>query len=167
MNTLRNASIILFFWSMPAMAAPPSDASLKQLLAITQAQKLLDDMRAQIDSLMNNAIEQGLNGQTPNAEQQQAITNMRKRMVALMQNALVWENVEPIYLRVYKESLTEEEVAGMLSFYKTPAGQAVINKMPVIMQKTMLEFQQIMSGWLPQMQKIQQDFVTELKAAGN
>jgi hypothetical protein len=152
---------------MAAMAAPPSDGSLKQLLAVTQAQKLLDGMRAQFDSLMNNAIQQELKGKTPTAKQQQAIANMRKGMVALMQGALAWEKIEPMYLRLYKESFTEEEVAGMLSFYKTPAGQAVINKMPVMMQKTMLELQKMMSGMAPQMQKIQQDFVAELKAASN
>jgi hypothetical protein len=152
---------------MAAMAAPPSDGSLKQLLAVTQARKLLDGMRAQFDSLMNNAIQQELKGKTPTAKQQQAIANMRKRMVALMQGALAWEKIEPMYLRLYKESFTEEEVAGMLSFYKTPAGQAVINKMPVMMQKTMLELQKMMSGMAPQMQKIEQDFVAELKAASN
>lgn len=167
MNALRNALIVLLFWSMAAMAAPPSDGSLKQLLAVTQARKLLDGMRAQFDSLMNNAIQQELKGKTPTAKQQQAIANMRKRMVALMQGALAWEKIEPMYLRLYKESFTEEEVAGMLSFYKTPAGQAVINKMPVMMQKTMLELQKMMSGMAPQMQKIQQDFVAELKAASN
>ena len=90
---------------------------------------------------------------------------MKDRMVALVQGEFAWEKLEPMYLRIYKESFTEEEVAGMLSFYKTPAGQAVIYKMPALMQKSMLEVQKMMFGFAPQIQKIQQDFVAEMIAA--
>lgn len=165
MNVLRNALIVLLFSSTTAMALPASESSIKQLLAVTQAQKLLDGVRIQIESLMNNAVQQALNGKTPSPSQQQAITNMKNRMVALIQGELAWEKLEPMYLRLYEESFTEEEVAGMLSFYKTPAGQAVIYKMPVLMRKLMPEIQTMSLGLAPQMKKIQQDFVTEVKAA--
>ena len=165
MNLFGNAAIVLLFSSVTAMAAPASESSIKQLLTVTQAQKLIDGMRAQFDSLMNNAVQQSLKGKTPTASQQQAIANMKDRMVALVQGEFAWEKLEPMYLRIYKESFTEEEVAGMLSFYKTPAGQAVIYKMPALMQKSMLEVQKMMFGFAPQIQKIQQDFVAEMIAA--
>ena len=76
------------------------------------------------------------------------------------------EKLEPRYLRLYKEAFSEEEIAGMLSFYKTPAGRAVIDKMPVLMQQTMLEVQKLISGTIPQMQKIQEEFAAEMSAAG-
>jgi uncharacterized protein len=165
MNVLRNALIALLFCSATAMAAPASDSSIKQLLNVTQAQKLVDGMRAQFDTLMNNVVQQALQGKTPTPKQQQAIANMKNRMVALIQGELAWEKIEPMYLRLYKESFSEEEVVGMLSFYKTPAGLAIINKMPMLMQKTMLEVQKMLSGATPQMQKIQEQFVAEIKAA--
>lgn len=124
-------------------------------------------MRAQYSSVMDNSLQQALKGKTPTVKQQQAIVNMKNRMVAFMQGELAWEKLEPLYLRLYKESFTEQEVTGMLSFYKTPAGQAVINKMPLLMQRTMVEVQKMLSGAAPQMQKIQDDFIAELKDAGN
>lgn len=165
MKIIRNVLIVLLLSSTIVMAAPPSENSIKQLLAITQAQKLLDEMRAQFDSVMNNAVQQALKGKTPTASQQLAISKMKKRMITLIQGELEWKKLEPMYLRLYKESFTEEEVAGMITFYKTPAGQAVIKKMPGLMQKTMLEVQKMMSGLMPQMQKIDQDFIDDMKAA--
>lgn len=165
MNALRYALLVLLFSSTTAIAAPASESSIKQLLAVTQTRKLLDGMRSQFDLLMTNAAQQALNGRTPTPRQQQAMTNMKNRMVALMQGELAWEKLEPMYLRLYSESFTEEEVAGMLSFYQTPAGQAIIYKMPMLTQKTMLEIQKMSSGLAPQMQKIQQDFVVEMMAA--
>ena len=163
MKIIRNVLIVLLLSSTTVMAAPPTESSIKQLLAITQAQKLVDGMRAQFDSIMNNAVQQALKGKTPSASQQLAISKMKRRMITLMQGELEWKKLEPMYLSIYKESFTEEEVAGMITFYKTPAGQAVINKMPGLMQRTMLEVQKIMSGLMPQMQKIQQDFIDDVK----
>ncbi len=165
MNILRNTLIALSFSSTIAMAAPASESTIEELLVVAQAQNLLDGMRAQLDSLMNNAIQQSLKGKTPNAKQKQAIANMQNRMVSLMQGELAWEKLKPMYVRLYKESFSEEELTGMLAFYKTPAGQAVIQKMPVLMQKTMLEVQKMLSEATPQMQKIEADFIAEMKAA--
>lgn len=88
-------------------------------------------------------------------------------MLAVLKDATSWEKMEPMYLRLYRESFTEEEIAGMLTFYRTPAGQAVINKMPLLVQKSIVETQKTISAVSPQMQKIQQDFIAEMKAAGN
>jgi hypothetical protein len=165
MNVLRSALIALLSCATTAIAEPASEISIKQLLTVTQAQKLLEGMRAQFDSLMNKTVQQALQGRTPTPRQQQAIQNMKNRMVAVMQGELAWEKLEPMYLRLYKESFSEDEIAGMLSFYKTPAGQAVIHKMPVLAQKTMLEVQKMVSGVSPQMQKIQEQFVAEMTSA--
>lgn len=165
MSILRSVLMVLLFSSTTVIAAPASDNSLKQLLAVTHTQNLIEGMRSQIDAQLNNIAQQALKGKPPSPSQQQALTNMQNRVTALIHGMLAWEKLEPMYLRLYKESFTEEEVVGMLSFYQTPAGQAVINKMPVLAQKTMLEIQSISSGLAPQMKKIQQDFISELTAA--
>jgi hypothetical protein len=68
-------------------------------------------------------------------------------------------------IRLYKESFSEEEVAGMLAFYKTPAGQAVIFKMPVLTQQIMIETHKMMNVLLPKIKVIEQQFAAELAAA--
>ncbi|MBV8124605.1 MAG: DUF2059 domain-containing protein [Burkholderiaceae bacterium] len=165
MNVLRNVLLALLFSSTAAMAAPASDGAVKQLMAVTHAQKLLDGMQAQFGTLVNNAIQQALNGKVPTARQQQAIDNMKSRTLSLMHDELAWEKFEPMCVRLYKETFTEEEVRGMLSFYKTPAGQAVINKMPLLVQKTMVDVQGLLAGTAPKLQKIQEDFMSEMKVA--
>ncbi len=72
--------------------------------------------------------------------------------------------LEPMYVRVYQKSFTQGEVDGMIAFYKTPAGQAVINKMPVVMQNTMNEVQQMMAPAVQRIQRMQQDVIAEMQA---
>ena len=165
MKAVKFFLIASLFTASTVFAEPVSESSVQELLAITNTKNLLEGAKSQIDSLVSKSIEQTLSGKTPNAKQQQAITNMKNKMVALVQSQLSWEKMEPLYTRLYQESFTQEEVNGMLAFYKTPAGQAVINKMPIVMQKTMLEMQKMMLAISPEAQKIQTEFLNEIKEA--
>jgi len=166
MRVLRIGLVALLLGSAPAWAAPASEASIRELLSVTQAAKLLEGVRAQFDGLMGNMIRQAMNGRTPTPAQEQAIQRMKSRMVAVLQSELSWEKLEPMYLRLYRDSFTDEEVGGMLAFYRTPAGRAVIEKMPLLMQNTMVEVQGMIAGMAPQMHRIEQDLLADLKAAG-
>lgn len=151
-----------------AMAVPPSDASLKELIEITQSRQLLERSMAQMDSVMQTSMAQALQGKEVTPEMQQAMDDMRVRMVALMKQEMSWDVLEPMFIDIYQQSLTQEEVDGMLAFYKSEAGQAVIAKMPLIMQKTMQAMQQRMQVIMPKMQQIQNEALASLKArSGN
>ena len=51
----------------------------------------------------------------------------------------------------------------MLAIYKTTAGQAVIKKMPLVMQRSIAMMQEIMSPMMPKMQAIVRDAMRTLK----
>lgn len=148
-----------------ASAAPASEASIRQLLEITQARKVSDGVQLQYGNLVDAVVKQALKGNTPNAKQQQAIDKLKARLLGLVKDTVSWQKMEPSYLQLYSETFTEEEVAGMLAFYKTPAGQAVIHKMPVLMQKNTMLIQQMTVSMQPQLEQIQRDFLADLKAA--
>ncbi|MEJ2361652.1 MAG: DUF2059 domain-containing protein [Gammaproteobacteria bacterium] len=165
MNILKYSLLVFLFSSSVAMAAPASDSSVKQLLSVMHSRQLLDGMRSRVGGVMDNAAKQALGGKKPTAKQEKAIKRMKSRMVALMQKTLSWKKLEPVYIRLYKQSFTDQEVKGMLAFYKTPTGQAVIKKMPGLIQQTMREIQKMTYGMMPQMQKIQKDFLADMKKA--
>jgi uncharacterized protein len=145
-------------------AAPPSDASIQRLLQVTETRKLLDHTMNQLDGMMANAMREATANQPVSASQQKAIDRMRSKMVALFKQEMRWEEMESLYLRIYREAFTQEEVNGMLAFYGTPAGQAVIRKMPLVMQHTMSVMQQKMSTLMPKLAQLQNETLHELKA---
>lgn len=167
MKIVKDALLIALFFSTTAMAAPASEESIKQLIAVTHAEKLVDNLLLQYDSIMKSVVQQTLNGKTPNAKQQQAIERLKNKLGALLQANMGWKKLEPLYLRLYQETFTEEEITGMLSFYSTPAGQALINKMPVLMQKSMQELPRMVTELMPEMKKINEEFVAEMSTADN
>lgn len=165
MKKIVSACCLLLALSTSALAAPPSDASLSQLMAITNMKQMLTDTYAQIDAMMESMVKQDLKGKRITPAQQTALNNLEKKMSALFKKEYTWEKLEPKFREIYKGSFTQEEVDGMITFYQSPAGEAVIKKMPVVMQHTMEFMQSEVQTLMPQMQKIQQEFTAELKAA--
>ena len=133
-----------------ALSNPPSEASIKQLLETAQARKMVDSVMAQTEVFMKQAMQQATQGQQIPPKVQKDIDKRQAELMAILKEMFEWNKLEPMYLRVYQKSFTQQEVDGMIAFYKTPAGQAVISKMPVVMQNTMNEMQQMMG---PIMQK--------------
>lgn len=136
-------------------------------MEVTKARSLVDNVLSQVEGSMNNSLQKALQGKTPTPSEQKVINKKQERMTALIKEELDWNKLEPMYIRLYKESFTQVEVDGILEFYKAPAGQANINKMPILMQKTMGEMQGMMGGLMPKLQKIQQEFAVELRATKN
>jgi hypothetical protein len=165
MKVIRTALIFFLLSCSTAFAAPASDATIEKLLAVTKIEKLAQGIQNQVEAQVNASMQQALRGKQPNAKQQVAIDHMHTRMNALVHDMLSWERLEPLYIRLYKETFTEEEVAGMLAFYQTPAGQAVINKMPLLTQKTMLEMQKMTMMASIELKTIQANFIADLKSS--
>jgi hypothetical protein len=132
-----------------------------------ETRKLLDDMMGQPDDLMKNSFERGLKGHTVTPDEQNIIDSMRAKMVALLKREMNWENLKPFYLQIYRESFIQEKVDGMLTFYETPSGQAVIKKLPIVLQKTMAEMQRRMGPLHQKLQELQKETLDELKAKNN
>jgi hypothetical protein len=142
----------------------PTEASIKQLLEVGQAQKLINTMMAQMDAFIKSTMQQATQGQQVTAKVQQDIDKRQAEMMAGMKEMLDWNKLEPMYVRVYQKSLTQQEVDGMTAFYKTPTGQALLTKMPVVMQNTINEMQQMMAPMIQRVKQVQQEIVAEIQA---
>jgi hypothetical protein len=155
--------------SAPAAGAnggPAKEATIKQLMETVHSRQLVDGVRAQFNTVIEHSVQTALNGRKPTPRQQQAIDKMKKRMLAVMDSEMSWEKLEPMSIRLYQQTFSEDELQGMLAFYKTPAGQAVINKMPALMQNLMAEVQHMVADMDPQLEQVMNDFQADMKAAG-
>jgi hypothetical protein len=143
----------------------PSTASVQELLKVTETHKLLDSVTAQIDGMMKNMMAQATQGQAPTPAQTKAFESMQNKMAGLMKEELSWEKYEPMFIKIYNESFTQEEIDNIIAFYRTPGGQALVKKMPVVMQRTMQLVQQQMGPMMQKFQAIAQECQAEVQAA--
>jgi hypothetical protein len=79
---------------------------------------------------------------------------------------LEWNRIEAMYVRIYQETFTQTEIDGITAFYRTPAGESMLAKMPLVLQRSMAEVQQLMTSMLPRLQQMARQQAEKIKAAG-
>lgn len=136
-----------------AAAAPPTAGSVEKLLVAMDAQKVALAVQKQLNAAMKSGMEQAFKNQTLSPDAQQIADSLRKKITANIGDDLSWDNLKPIYVQVYTETFTQEEIDGLVAFYQSPAGQAYVAKVPTVMQKTMVIMQQRIGPVMARMQQ--------------
>jgi len=144
-------------------AAPASPQSVEAVLEVTRVQTLLNSVYANLEPLMRQSMQQALGGRKVSPEEQHLLDALPAKLAVLMRDELAWEKLKPLYVQVYSESFDQEEIDALLVFYRSPAGQALIGKMPVVMQKSMALVQGQMQAFMPKMQQAIDEAMAEAK----
>jgi len=163
---IKRICFLLFLGTLVASAAEtqPSEASVKQLLEVTRVHSLLDATMTQLDGFMKQAMQQATQGQPITPEVQKQIDKSHAELILMMKEVLDWNKLEPMYVRVYQKSFSQSEVDNLIAMYKTPAGQTLLTKMPVVMQNTMSEMQQLMQPIMQRIQHTQQEVAAKIQS---
>ncbi|MBQ0934217.1 DUF2059 domain-containing protein [Ideonella paludis] len=146
-------------------AAPASQASVEELLVVTKSESMIDSVYANLDQMIAQSMRQATQGEKLTAEQQRVMEALPAKLVALFRQEYSWATMKPQMIKIYMESLEQEDVDDLLVFYKSRGGQALINKMPVVMQKSMQLSQSMLQAILPKMRATMMQAIEEAKAA--
>jgi hypothetical protein len=160
---MRVLAIAVLLASFGVQAAPASQESVEKLLSVTKSEAMMDSLYSGMDQVMRQSIEQSLQGKTITAEQRRALDAVPGKFVAVMREEMSWQKMKPQFISLYRDTFEQEEVDGMLAFYASPAGQALINKMPVVMQKSLALSQSLLQSVLPKMRVAMEEAMREAK----
>ncbi|MBE7940487.1 MULTISPECIES: DUF2059 domain-containing protein [Ramlibacter] len=162
------ASILLattsFLLVLPALAGPDdpaSDATIRAVLEITRSRDTLDDLVPQIQEVFRQEFKK-TEGDTPlTPAQERARTRLQSRMTALQADMLDWSRLEPMFLEVYRATFTEREMQDVLAFYRSPPGQAMVERMPRLMQNLMTSMRRDLVEMQQRLQDILRQYMVE------
>jgi hypothetical protein len=141
-------------------------AKVKELFALTHIDRSLNQMRSslqqQVQATAKNAP--GTESMTPDKKkmQQEFVDNSMK----VVDDNFGWPVLEPLYVKVYADTYTEAELDGILAFYKSPAGQAMLTKAPELSGGVMQIVHSRMGDFQPKMQALQELYVKAMAPAG-
>lgn len=142
----------------------PSEASIKELLELTQqSRKLTDSVTAQMDQLMTSAIAQVTQSEKLSPNTQKMVDQDKSEIAKTMHDTLDYDKVLAMNVRIYQMGFTQAEVDGLIAFYKTPAGQALISKMPTVVQNAVTEMRTMVTPITQRIQQMQQSLMVEMQ----
>ena len=144
------------FCASLAIAAPPTDAELDRLLKASRAESMLKAILPQMEEMQRQQFEQITGGKDLSAEQKADVERIQSRTSEIVRKTLAWDQMRPLYIEVYKQTFSGEDVRAMAKFYESPAGKNLLDKTPALMQNLMGAVQKKI---VPMMEELQ----TELK----
>jgi hypothetical protein len=96
------------------------------------AEELLKTMG--VDKQVETAIAQMLDLQIKNNPK---LVPFRDTFKKFFTKHMSWESLKEDLVTIYVDAFTEEELNGILAFYRTPVGRKMVEKMPDLMSKGM------------------------------
>ena len=162
-SIFRSLALAALLAALPAAAQTPSDESLNRLIDL---QNLPAHMPAATD-FANQEIARRINDNTRlNPEQRAALQRAAEQYVAGMnrevfQSEEMLNQMREIGRDAMRQTYTQEEVDAMIAFYRTPAGQSVLNKqgdltktmMPPMMRLISQRYEQVSQRLTPQFRR--------------
>ncbi len=149
--------------SASAWSAAPTDASIDELLELTQGEQMIAITHANVEKSVLQGARAGMKGRDPTPEEQRMLESMARAVSDVLREEMTWAKLKPLMQEVYRESYTQEEVDGQIAFYRSPVGRSVAAKMPATMQRSMAVNQQFMLPIMPRMMQAVQRAVAQAK----
>jgi len=132
-------------------------AKAEEFFKVSHTEEMLQQTMAMAMNQIKSGALQQMMDVKPTPEQTKSMDEFQDKLGVILANTLSWEKLKPIFVKVYADAFTEGELDGIIAFYKTPVGQALIAKTPAIMAKTIEITQQQMAAAMPEILKLVKD----------
>jgi uncharacterized protein len=132
-------------------------AKAQEMLTLLHMDHLMDQLTNGMMEQMA-AVTKQLGGNTVKPEDQAKIDEFQKKVVQLVQSQMSWKALEPDYVDIYAKNFTDEQLDAILAFYRSPAGIALVEKLPTLTTQGMQLAQAKMAILQPQLKQMVDDF---------
>src|SRR5688500_7993003 len=109
MKPFLAAAVLLFATPVFSQAQPASEASIRELLAVTYSKAILEQAYGQIGGMMEKAMSEAMGGKPRSAEQERLLAEFRSKVVATMTEQMGWEYLEPACIELYGSTFTQSD----------------------------------------------------------
>ena len=162
-------SLLITVLLCTGVAAKADDISKREKVEAMFTVLHLDQTFAQLQSAALAQGQQFGKGLFPQAEkpspaQQKLFDSFNSDVTALVTNSISWEKMKPAFVELYFSTYSEDDLDGILAFYNSRAGQAVLAKTPELATKSQAIALATMTDLQPKMRALLESFAA--KAAG-
>jgi hypothetical protein len=149
---------VILFLAAPAAAGQKEDLA-REMLNLTDMQKVMDQIVAQVQQMQASQLK---SIDIPEGDKEKFLQFQNKCTKKIF-DAMSWKKMEPEYITLFSSVYTVEELKAIVAFYKSPAGQSMLKKQPMLMQKSMQIAQSKIQDLLPEIRKMTEDFAASVK----
>ncbi len=139
-------------WTVSAQQSSKS-AKVEELFRLMKSEEMMQASLAQMRSMQQAQVARLELPPEAKARQQETMEAINK----VIADRLSWEKIKPRFVQLMADMYTDEELDGIAAFYRSPAGKAMVDKMPKYMMQTMAIVQEAMRGVEPEIRRITEE----------
>ena len=131
----------------------------EEIMKLTNMQKMMDQTKVQIQQMQIRVMQQ----LEVSEKDKKGAAEFQNKINEMIFNELTWDKIKSEYIKLFVDVYTIDEPKGLVQFYKSPAGQSLIKKQPIIMQKSMMISQSKIQKLIPKLKKMTDEFSESIK----
>jgi len=163
---MKRAVCLLLFVSGVGVHLAQGDSisktrKVREMLAALRMEEMATRLEQAQEMQIQAMSKQQLAGVTLDADQQKAYDEFHQNVVDLIRASMSWKVLEPDFVKMYSDAYSEEEIDGILAFYRTSAGRAMLAKTPELTEKSITISQQRMAAVSPKIQTLIDKFMRD------
>ncbi len=166
---MRRSVAVLLMLTMGFCSARADEASKRakaeQLFLLLHMDTMMDQLMSGVKKQVQQITQSMPGADQATPEQKKQIADFQQRVMDLVNQKIGWKALEPDFITLYSSTYTEEELDGIITFYKSAVGQKMMEKTPELMTKSTQIAQQKMSELQPQLNQMVQDFMKQMAAS--
>lgn len=167
----KRLSLLLLLSFSLAPIAHADDASkatkIQELFNLTHVDHLMTQMADGMLAQMNGMMKQQAAGSDLNPRQQQIMSDFSTKVSGMVKAQLAWEKLKPQVTELYASTYTESEIDAILVFYRSPAGQTMLAKLPELNARSLQIGQTQATSMIPQLRQMSQEFAQQMTEAAS
>ena len=153
------STLLLALISAQASADSSSHAAeAERFLKLAKADRLTVPVYAQVQQMFAQRFAES--GAPQN--KQAVLESYQAKANTALDQAVGWDKIKPDMVKLYTSNFTEAELQELITFYKSPLGQKVLQKMPTLTAESAQLTQAKLEAAVPQVNKLLTDMTAEL-----
>ena len=158
---------VAFLFALPSAHADEASkrAKIEELFTIEKLDAVMQQMATQSLDRNRKLVQNMLAGKQMTTIDKRIVDLYMTRMYEVVNAQLSWEKLKPAYVNLYASTYSEEEVDGILAFYKSSVGQAMLAKNPDLLTKSGAILSARTESLGPQMQQVLADMRKQMHNA--
>ncbi len=110
-------------------------AKAEQMLSLIKVDTLMQQQLSALQDQIKSQAGDVAKTADSSPEQQKLTTDYLAQVNTVTTDSISWTKVKPGIVQSYSDAFTEPELDGIIAFYKTPSGMALISKTPELSNK--------------------------------
>jgi len=131
------------------------------MLKTTNVDKIVDQVFAQFESMLNNQFNQ----MDPSGKDKPILQKYNAKLLTIMKDEMAWEKMKDDYVNIYMKVYSEDEINEINKFYKSPVGQKMVKKMPELTKESMALTRKSLQRILPKIKQMTDEMAEEIHPA--